>query len=46
MILTIVFYERENMIFYGKNLKLTKNNTLNNFFCDRIFPYNIFLPIF
>ena len=33
-------YERKNIIFYGKNLKLTKNNTIDNFFCNKIFAYN------
>ena len=30
MILSGVFYERKNMIFYEKNLKLRKNNTFNS----------------
>ena len=31
MILSIMSHERKNMIFYEKNLKLSKNNTFNNF---------------
>ena len=30
MILSGVFYERKNIIFYEKNLKLRKNNTFNS----------------
>ena len=30
MILLDVFYERQNVIFYEKNLKLTKNNITNS----------------
>ena len=46
MILTVVSYERKNMIFCGKNIKITKYNIFNNVFCNRIFPYYRFLPIF
>ena len=46
MILLAVSYERKNIIFYEKNLKLTKHNTFNNVFYNRIFPYNFLLPIF
>ena len=46
MILSVVFYERINIIFYEKNLKLTKNNTFNNVFCNTILPYYRFLIIF
>ena len=46
MILSVVFYKRENIIFYEKHLKLTKNNTFNNVFCNKIFPCYPFLPIF
>ena len=34
IILLAVFYERKNIILYVKNLKLTKNNTFNNAFCN------------
>ena len=37
---------KKNIIFYEKNLKLSKNNTFNNVFCNRIFTYYPFLPIF
>ena len=30
MALTVMSYERNNIIFYIKNLKLTKNNTFND----------------
>ena len=40
MILSVIFYERKNII-YGKILKLTKNNTFNNGFCNRIFSYSV-----
>ena len=46
MILLVVSYEKINIFFHEKNLKVTKNNTLNNVFCNRIFPYKRFLPIF
>ena len=38
--------QNKNIIFYFKKLKLTKNNTFNNVFCNRIYFYNRFLPIF
>ena len=46
MILSIVSYERKNIFFYEKHLKLTINNTFDNSFYDRIYPYYRFLPIF
>ena len=36
MILSVVPYQRKNIIFNEKNLKVTKNNILNNGFCDKI----------
>ena len=45
IILSVVFYERKNIIFYERNLKFTKNNTFNNIICDTIFLYQRFLPI-
>ena len=46
MILSIVSYEKKNIIiFYENYSKLTKNTTLNNLFRHRIFPYYPFLPI-
>ena len=44
--LSVVTYKRKNIIFYEKNLKHTKNNTVNNDFANRIFPCYCFLPIF
>ena len=32
IILSVMYYERKIIIFYGKNFKLTKNHTFNNFF--------------
>ena len=32
IILSVVFYGRKKITFYEKNLKLMKNNTLNNIF--------------
>ena len=32
---------KKNIIFYEKNLKLAKNNTFNNVFCNTIFGENI-----
>ena len=46
MILSVMFYERKKIIFYEKYLKLKKNNTFNNAFCNRIFIFYRFLPIF
>ena len=46
IILPVVSYDKKNIIFYEKNLKLTKNNTFNNVSCNKIFPYNRFLSIF
>ena len=46
MLLSIVIYEKRNIIFYTTNLKLTKKYTLINVFCNRIFRYYQFLPIF
>ena len=46
MILSYVSYGRKNITFYEKNIKLTKNDTLNNVFCNRIFPYYRLLTIF
>ena len=37
MILSVVSYERNNIIFHEKSLKLPKNNNFNNVFCNRIF---------
>ena len=37
-ILSVVFYERKNIIFYEQNSKLTTNNTFNSVFLIRIFP--------
>ena len=34
-----MYYGRKNIIIHKKNFKLTKNNTLNNVFFNRIFPY-------
>ena len=34
MILSVTFYERNNIIFYEKNLKYTINITFNNVFCN------------
>ena len=34
MLLSVVFYERKNIIFYEKNFKLMKNNTFNDVFCN------------
>ena len=31
-VLSIAFYERKNIIFYVKDVKLTKNNTFNHVF--------------
>ena len=39
-------YERKNIIVHEKNFKPTKNISFNNIFCNRIFPYYHFLPIF
>ena len=44
--LPILPYERENIMFYEKNLKLAKNNTCNNGFCNGIFPFYRFLANF
>ena len=45
MITSVVSYEKKN-IFHERNLKLTKNTIFNDVFCNRIFPYCRFLPIF
>ena len=37
---------KEKTLFFIKNLKLTKNNTFYNMFCNRIFAYYRTLPIF
>ena len=39
MILSIVFHERKNIIFYEKNLIFMKNDTFNNVFCNKFFSY-------
>ena len=39
-------YERKNIIFHEKMLKLKKTNIFNNVFCNRIFTGNRFLSIF
>ena len=41
ILLLVVIYEWKNIISYEKNVKFTKNNTLNDVFCNIIF-----LPIF
>ena len=46
VIFLVVSYERKDILFYEKNLKFSKNNTFDNIFCNRIFPYYRFLPIF
>ena len=41
MILSVVFQEKRTFFFYGKNLKLTNNNTFNHVsisFTTLIFP--------
>ena len=38
IILSIISYERKYIIFYEKNLKLTKNSTFNNVFLIEFFP--------
>ena len=43
--LSDVSYERNNIIFYKKNSKLMKNNTFNNVFCNRTFPYYFILQM-
>ena len=42
----ILSYGRENIIFYEKHFKLTKKNTFNNVFSNKIFPYYRLSPIF
>ena len=37
MILSVVSFERKNIIFYKKNFKHTKNNTINNTFVIEFF---------
>ena len=37
MILSVVSRERKNIIFYGKNVKLTENNTFDNVFVIEFF---------
>ena len=39
-------HERKNICFHEKYLKLTENNTSNNVFWNKIFPYSRFLPVF
>ena len=47
MTLSVVPYERKNILVYEKNFKFTKNNICSNvFFLNKIFPYYRFLPIF
>ena len=46
MILSIMSYKRKDIIFYEKHVKLTKNNTFNNVFCNGVFPHYRFLSIF
>ena len=41
----VVFWKK-NIVFHGKNLKLTKNNTFNNVFYNRVFPYYRLLIMF
>ena len=45
MILSIVFYGLKNIIFYEKNVELTKNN-ISNIFSNRNFLYYRFAQIF
>ena len=35
--ISVLFYERKNTIFYEKNLKFTRNNTFINVFCNGVF---------
>ena len=44
MMLSVVCYEK-SIIFYKKNLTLTKNSTFNIIFCNRILPHYHFSPI-
>ena len=37
MISSVVSYEGDNIILHDKNVKVTKNNTFNNVFCNRFF---------
>ena len=37
--LSVLYDERKNIILYEKYLKLSKINTFNNVFSNRIFPY-------
>ena len=46
MILPVMSDEINNIIFYEKNLKIAKNKTFVNVFCNRIFPCYHFLRIF
>ena len=39
IILLVVSYKWKNIIFHEENFKLTKNNTFNDVFCNRSFPY-------
>ena len=43
--ISVLSYERRNIIFYDKNLKLWKSNYCNNVFCNWTFSYYRFLPI-
>ena len=45
IILSKYFMKVKIIIFYQKNLKFTKNNTSNEVFSNRIFPYYRFLLI-
>ena len=40
IILSVVSYERKNIIVYEKNVKLSNNNTFNNVFCNIILIYS------
>ena len=46
MILSVMSYERKNIIFYGRNLKFTKKNTFDHFFVIEFFSYYRFIQIF
>ena len=45
MILSVFSYERKTFFFMEK-FETSKNNTFNNFFCNRIFLYYRLLQIF
>ena len=45
-IISAVLYERKNIICCEKNFKLTKSIAFDKIFCNRLFPFYRFLPIF